>query len=271
MLMPPRASVPAGFQNVSSSFRRHTALLQSMQRLRGKLYAEEGAIRPSQLSPDGCHRLPADRNAWHLLRIGNDDNVQGCSRYTSHSNRTSYSELGVRDCPLATSREWGTAFRDAVESDLELARNRGVAYVEVGGWALAPELRCSAEAIRIALATYSLARMLGGCIGIATVTRRHCSSSILRRIGGRPLTIRGTELPVYYDAQYGCEMEVLRFDSTEPNPRYEIWIKDLCDYLLTTAVVVRQKPVLRIPGMLSDPRVGLRDEWSLGPDLAHAV
>src|SRR6185437_8001354 len=97
------------------------------------------------------------------------------------------------------------------------------------------------EALRIALATYGLARAMGGCIGITTATRRHCSSEILRRIGGQSLRGNGGELPPYFDPQYGCEMEVLRFDSMQANPRFESWINDLCSAWLT-APVIRREP-----------------------------
>jgi hypothetical protein len=93
------------------------------------------------------------------------------------------------------------------------------------------------EALRIALGAYSLSRSLGGCVGITAATRRHHSSSILRRIGGRPLTADGVELPPYYDPQYACGMEMLRFDSSFPNPRYEGWIEEIRAHLHTATVV----------------------------------
>ena len=64
-------------------------------------------------------------------------------------------------------------------------------------------------------------------MGISTVTRRHCSASILRRIGGRSLKFAGLELPPYDDPQFKCEMEVLRFYSWAPNPRYKVWIEEI--------------------------------------------
>ena len=138
---------------------------------------------------------------------------------------------------MAQSIVWGAKVRAAVEAELEEARRKDVAYVEFGGWALAEELRCKTEGLRIALAVYSLAQSLGGCIGISTATRRHRSSSILRRIGGLPLMADGVELPAYYDPQYGCEMEILRFDSNSPNPRYNRWIEQIRDHLRTVPVI----------------------------------
>jgi hypothetical protein len=79
----------------------------------------------------------------------------------------------------------------------------------------------------MALAMYALCQQLGGAVGLSTVTQRHCSASILRRIGGRPMESNGWQLPSYYDPLYDCQMEIMRFYSWEPNPRYRVWVEDL--------------------------------------------
>src|SRR5258708_829442 len=81
--------------------------------------------------------------------------------------------------------------------------------------------------------------MFGNAISLSTVTRRHCASSILRRIGGRSLTHGGVELPTYYDPQYDCEMELLKFYSWGPNPRYTPWIDQLKEELSQISIVAR--------------------------------
>ncbi len=240
LLAPPDAEIPGSFARVETSSPRHEHLLRGVQRLRAKLYSDEGAIRDSEVSRDGCHRQPVDQRAWHLLSLDRNDEVCGCSRYVEHPNTVAFSQLGVRKAALARSSEWGMTLRAAIGAEVAQARRRGISYVEVGGWALDPAMRRSTEALRIALATFSLARLLGGCIGITTATSRHCSAAILRKIGGRPLQTGDIELPPYYDPQYECEMELLRFDSAEPNPRVETWIEDLRLYL-TTALVVQSK------------------------------
>lgn len=60
---------------------------------------------------------------------------------------------------------------------------------------------------------------------------------MLRRLGGRSLQAGGNELPPYFDANYGCTMEVLRFDSAEPNERFVSRILDLQACLAATPVV----------------------------------
>jgi hypothetical protein len=79
----------------------------------------------------------------------------------------------------------------------------------------------------MALAAYSLGQLFGGAVGVSTATRRHCSSSILRRIGGKSLENAGIAIPPYYDPQYKCDMEILRFHSWKPNPRYLVWIEEI--------------------------------------------
>src|ERR1022692_3165592 len=159
----------------------------------------------------------------------------------AHSEPT-VPESGVRHSALATSKTWGGAFRRAVEAELHQARSRNVSYVEVGGWAISSERRCTTEAARTALATYSLARVLGGCIGITTATVRHSSSSLLRRLGGSSLRTEAGELPPYYDPQYTCEMEVLRFDSESPAAKYFTLVDRLRSDILSVPVVCRTSP-----------------------------
>jgi hypothetical protein len=89
----------------------------------------------------------------------------------------------------------------------------------------------------MAMATYALAQTLGGGVGISTVTQRHSSSSILRRLGGQMLEHEGGELPPYYDPEYKCGMEVLRFYSWSPNPRYKAWVENMTAMLEDTTVI----------------------------------
>jgi hypothetical protein len=115
------------------------------------------------------------------------------------------------------------------------------------------------------LAAYGMARLFGGALGVSTVTTRHGSSSILRRIGGSPLVSRGSELPPYFDQHYNCEMEILRFDSERPNPRYQSWIDD-CRTYLQTAPVIYAKSEER---SLDQIRVAIRERFHLTPQASE--
>ena len=98
-----------------------------------------------------------------------------------------YAYIGKNPDPV-----WGAKVREAVEIDLALAREKGFAYVEIGGWALTEEWRSTRAALEILVGSYALAHLWGGCLGACTATARHGSSSMLRRIGGSPLRVPRT-------------------------------------------------------------------------------
>lgn len=237
LLAPANSMAPSSFGGFRTDPGRHRHLLGAMQRLRGSVYLEDGAISQDQISIDGRHKLAIDDSSWHVLLTDQGDRVLGCARYRCHETPVSFNKLGVRRSALAECATWGRKLRSAVEQEIRVAQQRKFSYVEVGGWALSQALRFSKEAIRIALASYVLGRSLGGCIGLTTATRRNNSSSILRRIGGQSLQVGGKELPHYFDPVYQCEMEVLRFDSTDPSPRFEGLIDDLSDELQESEVI----------------------------------
>ncbi len=240
LLAPSSSEVPGYFKDVCADPTRFDDLIRQMQVLRGRIYLEEGAIQPDQLT-HGRHQLSIDDGSWHLLILDND-HVRGCARYCEHTSGVTFPELAVADSAIAHSPIWGKRLKASIESELALAHRLKYPYVELGGWALTEEIRATAEALRMALASYGLARALGGGVGLSTVTHRNGSASILRRMGGRSLEHRGVELPPYYDPQFRCEMEVLRFYSWAPNPRYTIWIDGAAAELRTIPVVARHAP-----------------------------
>jgi hypothetical protein len=143
----------------------------------------------------------------------------------------------VRHSALAFSGQWGLALRSAVEKELATAGRMKFSYVEIGGWAMAPHVRGTGECLRSVLATYAWSRVIGGAMGISTATERNGSASILKRLGGRSLEWGGQAIPPYYDPRYGCQMQMLRFDSRSPNPRYEQAVQDILGTLIDVPVV----------------------------------
>lgn len=236
LLAPPNRSLSDCFRKVDHPL-RHQRLLRSMQKLRGEIYLGDGAIERWQLLPDGRHEQPIDYESWHILALDDEGKVSGCVRYHEQSNKVSFQDLGVRQSALAVSPWWGKMLRVAIENELAAARLKHVAYVEVGGWAIAAERRCSPEALRLVMVTYALAQLLGGCRGITTATVRHHSSTILRKLGGRPLEVNGCELPAYYDPMYRCDMEILQFDSRSPGAFYAEWVDQIRTRLPLVPVV----------------------------------
>lgn len=223
LLAPSGSDVPSVFNHVHTDPNRYKDFLGRMQTLRGNVYLQIGAIEPRQLTA-GRHLLPVDNESWHLLAVDAQNGVCGCIRYRQYPNQTPFSQLGVAKSALARCRQWGPKLEAAVEAELELSRSLRLPYVEVGGWALLQQLRGTPEALRMALAMYGLSQALGGALGITTANRGNCSASVLRRIGGLSLEHQDAELPPFHDPQYKREIEVLRFHSWAPNPRYKAWI-----------------------------------------------
>ena len=227
----------------------HSSLMAELQRLRGRVYLDDGAIQSTQVTRDGRHWQPVDEKSWHVIAMS-EGRVIGCARYHEHPKTVTFERLGVRRSSLGSCAEWRGRLKTAVENELMQARMSDLSYVEAGGWAISEEHRGSREALRIALATYGLAQLLGGCIGITTATARHGSADILCRLGGRPLEAEGETIPVYFDPQYGCDMEILRFDSRLPAPKYRSWVRELRDYLWTSPVIAREYIPGSWPGQL---------------------
>ena len=163
--------------------------------------------------------------------------VTACVWYMEHTSSASIDSLRVRTCPLATHNEWRGRFRGAIQAELARARRLGMRYAEVGGWAVAPEHRCKSEGLLLALAAYSLGRIAGGALGLTTATVRHASSAILRRIGGSHLMSDAGPVPSYFDSRYNCEMELLRFDSRRPSPKFDALIDGLKNKLAYVPVI----------------------------------
>jgi hypothetical protein len=262
VLLAPRTSVPAFFKNVSTDSRRHLRLVREMQKLRGGIYLDDGALGREQLTSEGLHETVEDEKSWHLLMIDSRQRVTGCAWYLQHAPSVRVDDLRVRCCPLARIGEWRDHLWKGVESELGRARRERLHYAEVGGWAVSERSRCTSEGLVLALAGYSLGRIAGDCLGITTATVRHCSSSILRRLGGAPLDADGTPIPSYYDPRYKCEMEILRFDSRRPNPKFGGLIERLREKMATVQIVALPAalPTLESVKPFYDPRA-----WTARP------
>jgi len=220
---------------------QHGSLLRQAQTLRGSVYLEDGAIGSSHMV-NGRHIVNSDPKSWHLLVLDDSEQVCGCVRYHHHPANVEFSRLTAAESSLASCPEWGSKVKSAVEEELTLSRSMDLPFVEIGGWALAPEIRGSVEALRMVLSAYAFFRALGGAVGLATATVRHSSASILRRIGGRPLQHNGLQVPSYQDPQYGCSMEMLRFYSWAPNPRYDGWIREISAEIRSVPVIAAAMP-----------------------------
>jgi hypothetical protein len=248
LLAPPTTRVPVGFDHIDVNPQRHAELLAEMQRLRGGIYFDDGALDRQHLSADGLHQTPEDEQSWHLLMLDSVGRIDACIWYMEHAPTVAVDRLRVKHCPLADEPIWRDTLLNAVEQDLAAAQRDGLGYAEVGGWAVAERNRCTSEGLVLALASYSLGRMLGGALGMTTATVRHCSSTILRRLGGSDLRADGRIVPSYYDPRYKCEMELLRFDSRQPSSKYASFVDLLKDKLAEVLVIARSENAIVRPG-----------------------
>jgi hypothetical protein len=239
LLAPPSTVIPEHFANCEFDIDRHRHFIREAQRLRATVYLQDGAIDRDQLSPDGLHQTPEDEKGWHLLMVDQEGRVSACAWYCEYDNMVYFGRLRLKNCPLAHAPEWRDKLWKAVEGEIARARSDGLRYAELGGWAVANESRRCADVLVLALATYTLSGMCGGALGITTATTRHSSSSILSRLGGRPLEVDGSTIPPYYDAHYRCVMEILRFDSRKPSARFGVLVERLHEKFADVPVIAR--------------------------------
>jgi hypothetical protein len=252
LLAPCGISAPSVFRAGKAPGFAYDLLLAEMQRFRGSVYVDDGAISQADLTADGRHSLGIDRDSWHLLALDAYDRVCGCVRILDRTDARSLDDLWIRNSALAESREWGGALRAAIAAEIDSAHREGLRFGEVGGLAMAPETRCTMTSLRTILGAFGLLQLLGGAKCVVTATARHGCAQLLRRIGLAPLAAGGVDLPQYPDPQYGCEMRVLRFDSRFPAPKYLQWVAELTAYLRTVPVIFDD---CRAPAPAPAPRV----------------
>jgi hypothetical protein len=90
----------------------------------------------------------------------------------------------------------------------------------------------------IPLAGWSLSRMKKRQLWIASATERNDSAEILRRLGGWRLTYNGAELPPFFDANYGCSMEFIVFNSDILSPKFEKSVTEIQKLLREQAEII---------------------------------
>jgi hypothetical protein len=251
VVLPPArlATVSSQFRNVQADYRRHDELFAEMQRFRGHVYFSDGAVQAGDLI-DGRHKVSIDEHSWHVLSLDSNGRICACLRYLEERSASGFHDLWVRHAALARSPVYAGRFRRAVEGEMVRARHMQIGFGEVGGWAVAESHRLTLEPLRIILATYGLLQLHGGCSGVATATFRHSSANILRKIGLGSLTCEGEVMPPYFDPAYGCEMEVLAFDSRFPNAKYRAPVEELSRVLAECPLICRGDVPVQPPALL---------------------
>lgn len=237
VLAPWETAIPSSFEAVYHDREVHAKLMSRMQQLRGRIYLEDGAITSSHLDSEGRHHMPGDAESWHLLRTRDDGSVSGCARILVHPRNVLYSQLRVASSALAKCPTWGPALRNCMELEIANAAKTGEYVTEPGGWALAEDLRGTTEALAIAVGALAWGQICGGSVGLMTATARHGSATMLRRLGGKPVELEGRPPAPYFDSSYGCEMELLRFESQALNSRFATLLERTRQLLVNSTVI----------------------------------
>jgi len=135
LLAPEGRYIPKLFTRRYIDRGRHARRLREAQKVRAGIYLADGAVQASQLTADGRHVQHADSDSWHVLAVDANGEIRGCARYRHLTGRVCFNDLGVRESWLARCEQWGLTLRAAWESEIALAKRRGMAFAEVGGWA----------------------------------------------------------------------------------------------------------------------------------------
>ena len=220
ILAPPGAQIPGASANVSRDRTERARLLSEMQRLRGRVALRENAIQAAMLDSSGRHVMACDEKSWHLLSLRENGKIAGCARLLVHPRNVEFQELRIATSSVARCSPWSRHVRSAVESELTRARMNGMTTIEPGGWVVGEDNRGTGGAVSIAIGAFAWAQILGQCHGFLTATVKHGSSSILRRLGGRRLQTGDRTIPGYFEPAWGCNVELLRFDTNSLNPRF---------------------------------------------------
>jgi hypothetical protein len=106
MLAPHNAVTPAHFGVIIRDPEAHTRMSSEMQIVRGAVALAEGAIRPESLDIDSRYQMPGDADSWHLVRMGDDNQIRGSARIMVHEDGVSFARLRLSQSAIARSSEW---------------------------------------------------------------------------------------------------------------------------------------------------------------------
>lgn len=214
VLAPPRRAPGVdAWSEVVQSHNEHTRLLHEAQRLRGSIYAAEGAIDRSQLTRSGRHEEAEDYDAWHVLTLDAHGEVSGCMRSLQYPATVTLDEMTtLRGCRLAKAPETAMTFRLAFEALTATARRHGRPIGVPGGWAVRDDSRGGTHSFKLVFGIFAIGLAVDFSLALLTATTRHRSASMLRRLGAQPLAYNDKEVSRYFEPHYGCDMELLVID-----------------------------------------------------------
>src|SRR6185436_18192037 len=120
------------FQHVEIDNNRHRDLVRDVQRMRGSIYLNDGAIQAHQLTSDGRHQTPEDETSWHMVLLNKEGRLCASALYLEHDNNVTFDQLRARQCPLTQDPEWRPTLVNSIEVELARARREQLQFVELG-------------------------------------------------------------------------------------------------------------------------------------------
>lgn len=240
LVAPPGAQIPGKLSKVVRDASLYEQAIGDIQRLRGKVYREDGSIPATALDGQGRHVSEHDRQAWHIVLRNEAGQTCGVIRMAVFEHaRHAVALENLQVNSLLSRMAWyeRLRFTAALTEFIEDSRTLHPYFLEAGGWAVAEEYRGHASSPVLALSLWALMRLLGGGLVIGSAATKHGSAMILKRLGGFEIPIGKTTLPPFPDPYYGCEIEILGFSSSRLNPRFEATVADIQNGFATTPVI----------------------------------
>lgn len=190
----------------------HRLQRQSAQRLRGRVYRMDGAVRDDQLTCDERWEAPRDASVWHLVVSHPEKHILATMWYDEHPPRH-----------LNQMHSFHPATRKQLQAVVDRAKDERLKLAEMGGWVAVSPVS-NLLILTLALAMH---RHLGPSLAPVIITTRHDASAMLVKHGGAERC--GAES--YWDERFGCDMELLVVDSRVRQTAYESGLNTMADRL----------------------------------------
>ncbi len=237
VVAPRNAILPRQLTRVRIDPTAHRSRVSEIQRVRGQIYFEDGAIPETALDAQGRYGTEGDFDHWHVVVSDSTNNICGCVRLRLLSPDRDLSELHLYQVLARLPEDQKGRYLRAADAHRRKALEDNVSFGEVSALALSKQFRRSSAGITLAVACWSLYRLLGNATPIGTSTLRHGWAERLQGLGGFPLKCGNDPLPPFYDDYFRCEMLLLGFDSRKIAPECEPLAEEILSHLLDSTIV----------------------------------
>jgi hypothetical protein len=187
-------------------------LRKDIQKLRGRVYIQDGAISADELDEAGRHLFCGENTRWYVAVVEmNSGTLLAANGYSAHFQPAkALHGTHVRHILERAPVEQAQALIREYESVVKNCLQLGHGFGEGAGWIASPGIQALNSGILAALAGPALFNCIGVRVSMCVATQRHSANAILKRIGMRPL-LGDVTSSVFDDPTYGCRMEALAF------------------------------------------------------------